>query len=158
MCSALAGEVSPVLARWALSQVSVLCGGPHGGVQHASVHPPGVQSYRCQGWFMLCLKCPLACCIQTTVSHHTTRFFRSILSVLLAGSGAQHVLSTCSVCWLVCVFYVNVCNTTGSRYWQTPMDHSFNHAVSRLPWHCVCVCVFVYLCIFTHTHTRVSHT
>ena len=45
----LAGEVPSVLARRALSQVPVLCGGPHGGVQHAPVHPPRVQSHRRQG-------------------------------------------------------------------------------------------------------------
>ena len=51
-CSALSGEVSPVLASRALSQVPVLRGGSHGGVQHASVHPAGVQSHGRQGGFM----------------------------------------------------------------------------------------------------------
>ena len=47
--SALTGKVSPVLARWAFCQVSVLCGWSHGRVQHAPVHPSRVQGHRCQG-------------------------------------------------------------------------------------------------------------
>ena len=45
----LAGEVPPVLARRALGPVPILCGGPHGGVQHAAVHPARVQGHRRQG-------------------------------------------------------------------------------------------------------------
>lgn len=43
------GEVSPVLAGRALRPLPVLRGGPHGGIQHASVYPPGVQGHRCPG-------------------------------------------------------------------------------------------------------------
>lgn len=45
----LAGKVSPVLACWALCALPVLCGGPHGWIQHASVHLEGVQGHGCQG-------------------------------------------------------------------------------------------------------------
>lgn len=48
-CSSSTGEVPPVLACGALCPVPVLRGGPHGRVQHAAVHPPGVQSDGCQG-------------------------------------------------------------------------------------------------------------
>lgn len=48
-CSSSTGEVPPVLARRALCPVPVLRGGPHGRVQHAAVHPPGVQGDGCQG-------------------------------------------------------------------------------------------------------------
>lgn len=53
-CSSSAGEVPPVLARRALRPLPVLRGGPHGGVQHAAVHPPRVQGHRCQGECCLC--------------------------------------------------------------------------------------------------------
>lgn len=49
LCSLSTGEVPSVLARRALCPVPVLCGGPHGRVQHAAVHPPGVQGDGCQG-------------------------------------------------------------------------------------------------------------
>lgn len=45
----LTGEVSPVLASRALRPLPVLCGGSYGGVQHATVHPPGVQGHRRPG-------------------------------------------------------------------------------------------------------------
>lgn len=48
-CSSSTGEVPSVLACRALSTVPVLRGGPHGRVQHATVHPPGVQGDGCQG-------------------------------------------------------------------------------------------------------------
>lgn len=48
-CSSSTGEVPSVLACRALCPVPVLCGGPHGRVQHATVHPPGVQGDGCQG-------------------------------------------------------------------------------------------------------------
>lgn len=48
-CSSSTGEVPPVLACRALCPVPVLRGGPHGRVQHATVHPPGVQGDGCQG-------------------------------------------------------------------------------------------------------------
>ena len=48
-CSSSTGEVPPVLARRALCPVPVFRGGPHGRVQHATVHPPGVQGDGCQG-------------------------------------------------------------------------------------------------------------
>lgn len=48
-----------ILASRAICTVPVFCGGSHGGVQHASVHPPGVQGHRCQGELMLsCVLCP----------------------------------------------------------------------------------------------------
>lgn len=54
-CFSSTGEMPSVLACRALCPVPVLCGGPHGRVQHATVHPPGVQGDRCQGecicWF-----------------------------------------------------------------------------------------------------------
>ena len=50
-----AGEVSPVLASWALSTIPVLCGGPNGRVQHAPVHPSRVQSHWCQGECVCCV-------------------------------------------------------------------------------------------------------
>lgn len=48
-CSSSTGEVPSVLACRALCPVPVLRGGPHGRVQHATVHPPGVQGDGCQG-------------------------------------------------------------------------------------------------------------
>ena len=39
------GEVSPVLAGRALRPLPVLRGGSYGGIQHASVHPAGVQGH-----------------------------------------------------------------------------------------------------------------
>lgn len=54
------GKVSSVLARWALCTIPVLCCGPHGRVQHASVHPERVQSDGRQGRFSsveLCCWC-----------------------------------------------------------------------------------------------------
>lgn len=35
----LAGKMPPVLASREVGQIPVLCGGPHGRVQHAPVHP-----------------------------------------------------------------------------------------------------------------------
>lgn len=84
------GEVSPVLARWALCQVSVLCGGPHGGVQHAAVHPPGVQSYRCQGRFSL-LRLYDASRLCNLI------FFLFQLQRCKRVSDAERVVSTCHV-------------------------------------------------------------
>ena len=43
------GEVSPVLAGRALRPLPVLRGGSYGGIQHASVHPAGVQGHRRPG-------------------------------------------------------------------------------------------------------------
>lgn len=45
------GEMSPVLAGRALRPLPVLRGGSDGGIQHASVHPAGVQGHRRQGEF-----------------------------------------------------------------------------------------------------------
>lgn len=44
-----AGKMPPVLASREVGQIPVLCGGPHGRVQHAPVHPARVQSDWCQG-------------------------------------------------------------------------------------------------------------
>lgn len=55
------GEVSPVLACRALSQVPVLCGGSHGWVQHAPVHLERVQSHWCQGESSACEQDRLIC-------------------------------------------------------------------------------------------------
>lgn len=44
-----AGKMSSILASRTLSQVSVLCGGSHGRIQHATVYPKRVQGHRCQG-------------------------------------------------------------------------------------------------------------
>lgn len=45
----LPGKMPPVLACGEVGQIPVLCGGPHGRVQHAPVHPERVQSDRRQG-------------------------------------------------------------------------------------------------------------
>lgn len=54
------GKVPSVLACRALCTLPVLCCGPHGWVQHASVYPERVQSHRRQGRFpsvKLCCYC-----------------------------------------------------------------------------------------------------
>lgn len=51
----LTGKVPPVLASRALRQVPVLCGGSHGRVQHAPVHPQRVQGHGRQGKLWLSL-------------------------------------------------------------------------------------------------------
>lgn len=56
------GKVPSVLACWALCTLPVLCCGPHGWVQYASVHPERVQSHRRQGRFSS-LK-PCCCCVR----------------------------------------------------------------------------------------------
>lgn len=43
------GKMSPVLAGGALCPLPVLRGGSDGRIQHASVHPAGVQGHRCPG-------------------------------------------------------------------------------------------------------------
>lgn len=58
-CSSPTGEVPSVLACGALCPLPVLRGGPHGRVQHATVHPPGVQSHRCQGECPFCFLSPM---------------------------------------------------------------------------------------------------
>lgn len=49
ICLAPTGEMPPVLAGGEVGQVPVLRGRPDGRVQHAPVHPEGVQSDRRQG-------------------------------------------------------------------------------------------------------------
>lgn len=51
----LTGKVPPVLASRAFRQVPVLCGGSHGRVQHAPVHPQRVQGHGRQGKLWLSL-------------------------------------------------------------------------------------------------------
>ena len=146
--SALSGEVSPVLARWALCQVPVLRGRPHGWVQHASVHPPGVQSYGRQSEFKTCPR--VVCCVQTAVYHHTSRLLFLLLfpipSALSEGSCAKHVLSTWGVCRLACVLCVNVCVTTGQHLSTGSPELLIRPCCLQNTLTDIRVCVLVFLC------------